>query len=118
VLQIEEGTMRSTARLCAVALLAAAPAASCTWVPLTESGGRVLVADATRIDRCEKLGSTRSKTSDRVVFFQRTERKVSEELATLARNEAAQMGGDTVVPLGEPEDGRQAFDVYRCGPGA
>ena len=41
--------------------------------------------------------------------------KVAGELATLARNSAAQLGGDTVVATSEITDGSQTFAVYRCG---
>jgi hypothetical protein len=49
-----------------------------------------------------------------VLIFARTQRKVHEELESLARNEAATMGGNAVAPTGEPAEGRQSFDVYRC----
>jgi hypothetical protein len=37
-------------------------------------------------------------------------------LVALARNEAALMGGDTVVAESPVKDGRQLFGVYRCRP--
>jgi hypothetical protein len=43
-------------------------------------------------------------------------RKVAGELEALARNEAALMGGDTVVAELPVKDGRQVFGVYRCQP--
>jgi len=89
----------------------------CTWVPLTSEGENVRIRRASEVAACEKLGTTTSKTADRVVLFARTDRKVHDELESLARNEAAEMGGDTVVPTGPVSEGRQAFDVYRCGPG-
>ena len=88
---------------------------SCTWVPLTDEGQsvRVLQADATA--DCKKVGRIGSKTADRVVIFARSDRKVREELEFLARNEASDLGGDAIVPIGTPTtNGRQSFDVYRC----
>jgi hypothetical protein len=39
---------------------------------------------------------------------------VATELATLARNEASNFGGDTVVPTSTVDNGRQSFGVYKC----
>jgi hypothetical protein len=35
-------------------------------------------------------------------------------MQALARNSAADMGGDTVVPVSEIQDGKQTFEVYKC----
>jgi hypothetical protein len=40
---------------------------------------------------------------------------VAEELATLARNEGALLGGDTVAAESPVAEGRQTFGVYQCG---
>ena len=89
-------------------------AVGCTWVPLTTEGEEVRVVDATEVADCQKLGTTTSKTATRVVIFARTDRKVHEELESLARNEAAEMGGDAILTTGAPREGRQSFEVYRC----
>ncbi|HXV35883.1 MAG TPA: DUF4156 domain-containing protein [Myxococcota bacterium] len=89
-------------------------AVACTWVSLTPEGEGVQILRAGEVSDCEKLGKASSKTAERVLLFARTERKMREELEALARNEAAEMGGDAIVPLGAPAGGRQSFDVYRC----
>jgi len=86
----------------------------CHWVPLTEGGARVRLLRSEQAAECEEIGTVNAKTSDRVIIFARTERKVREELESLARNEAAEMGGDAVVPIGRIETGRQSFAVHRC----
>ena len=63
---------------------------------------------------CTKVGTARANTQDSVGFIARSQRNIDEELLTLARNEAAKIGGDALVALGEPEDGHQEFEVYRC----
>ena len=50
------------------------------------------------------------------MVFNRDPEKVASELADLARNEAALMRGDTIVPASEIIDGRRSFDVYQCFP--
>jgi hypothetical protein len=86
----------------------------CTWVPITSEGQNVRIARSTEVADCKKIGTTTAKTSDRAVFFARSDRKMREELDALARNEAAELGGDAVVAHGSAKDGRQTFDVYRC----
>lgn len=89
--------------------------AGCTWVALTPEGRNINVLQDTDVADCQKLGKTTSTTTARVAFFPRSNRKVREELEFLARNEAAEMGGDAIVPLGTPVKGRQSFEMYRCG---
>ena len=98
--------------LCAVAL----SAFCCTWVSVTEKGQNVRVLEANEVAGCAKVGNVGTKTTDHVTIFARSERKIQQELESLARNEATELGGDAVVPIGTEEEGRQSFDVYRCQP--
>jgi len=89
---------------------------ACTWVSVTEAGEQVRVLRADAVAGCEKIGNVSAKTADRVTIFARSDRKVQTELESLARNEATELGGDAIVPIGSPANGRQSFDVYRCTP--
>ena len=86
----------------------------CNWVPLTSEGENVRVLQSSAVSDCQKVGKVSSKTSDRIFIFARTDRKVREELESLARNEAVDLNGDAIVPIGTEADGRQSFEVYRC----
>lgn len=97
--------------VCAVALCVS----GCTWVSVTEEGKDVRVLRANATAGCEKIGNVSAKTTDHVTIFARSDRKIQEELESLARNEATELGGDAIVPVGSAVDGRQSFDVYRCG---
>jgi hypothetical protein len=83
-------------------------------VKVTEGGEAVRVATPGEVATCESKGRTHAQTTDRVVIFARRDPPIQLELESLARNEAAQMGGDTIVPATAIEGGRQTFDVYRC----
>lgn len=89
---------------------------ACTWVPLTPEGETVRVARADEVRDCERKGEVASILKSRVAGFERKPGKVADELVALARNEAALMGGDTVVAESPVKDGRQMFGVYRCRP--
>jgi hypothetical protein len=90
------------------------PALGCTWVPLTSEGEKIRVLQASAVTDCQKVGKVTSKTSDRIWIFARTDRKVREELESLSRNEAVDLNGDAIVPIGAVTEGRQTFEVYRC----
>jgi len=87
----------------------------CTWIKLTDAGAEVAQGSAAGVTDCELVGAVTASTQNRVVL-ERGRGKVAEELIVLARNEAATLGGDTIVPAGPMVDGRQDFEVYRCGP--
>jgi hypothetical protein len=63
---------------------------------------------------CTRLGSTHAQVLSKILFFDRSEKKMSEELTTLARNSATNMGGNVVIAEGEIASGEQTFGVYRC----
>jgi len=90
-------------------------AGSCSWVKSTESGARVRVATAGEVEGCADAGTTHVSVMDKLGVVERNQAKVAGELATLARNSAAQLGGDTVVAITEIVDGAQTFAVYQCG---
>src|SRR5262245_62571008 len=94
--------------------LAGALALACTWVKLTPGGEAVRLAKENEVRGCETKGRTHAQTTDRVVIFARSDTKIQAELASLARNEAALMGGDAIVAARPIERGRQTFDVYLC----
>ena len=100
-----------SALLCLSLLISA-----CTWVKPTERGTNVKVAGPGEVSHCRKIGTSTVSVLDNVAGLPRSYRTLTEELATLARNEAANLNGDTVVPAGEIVNGQQVFDVYDCHP--
>ncbi len=87
----------------------------CTWVRTTPAGEAVRVANhANDIAGCKNLGETTVSLLDKVGYFYRDPNKVKDELAILGSNAAADMGGDTILPVSEIEHGQRTFAVYRC----
>lgn len=91
-------------------------ASACTWVKPTPAGEGVRVADAEAVGACERKGKVTVSLKSRVAGVERKPTKVANELSTLARNEGALLGGDTVVAEGAVSEGRQVFGVYDCTP--
>jgi hypothetical protein len=87
---------------------------ACTWVKVNEDATRVAVTDLAHVTNCEKVRNVNVKVKASVGPMDRSSTKVATELATLARNEAINFGGDTVAPTSEIRDGRQSFGVYKC----
>ncbi|SDH06460.1 MULTISPECIES: DUF4156 domain-containing protein [unclassified Nitrosomonas] len=89
---------------------------SCTWVKVTSKGEGVrLVQSARAVEPCKKLGRVETKVVSKIVL-NRDPEKVAGELADLARNEAALINGDTIVPVSGINEGRRSFNVYQCFP--
>ncbi len=97
-----------------VTVLLAFSLTACAWVKVTGKGEGVRVLQSAQsLESCKKLGNVNSKVISQFIFDRDAE-KVAGELADLARNEAALMGGDTVVPVSKIIDGRRSFAVYQC----
>ncbi len=85
------------------------------WVKLTEGGEKVRVLKEKEIATCKLLGKTTVSLKSKVGPFKRKKKKVVTELKVLGRNSAADMGGDTIVGKQiSVDEGKQAFDVYKC----
>lgn len=89
--------------------------AACTWVKMSPGGDSVRVVTGSQsLSACEKRGEVEVSVKDRLGPITRNEIKVRDELETLARNEAIDLGADTVQPRSEPRDGVQRFAAFRC----
>lgn len=86
----------------------------CSWVNLSPKGESVRVVSETAVLKCKHLGKAGVNVVDRIAGIYRSYDAMEAELAVLGRNSAAQMGGDTVVPLTDIVNGEQTFGVYRC----
>jgi len=93
----------------------AASTGACTWVKTTPEGEPVRVATAEAVTDCTRQGKVTVSLKSRVAGVERKPTKVAEELATLARNEGAALGGNTVVAETTVKDGSQVYGVYQCG---
>lgn len=85
----------------------------CSYVHLTDAGSQVRQATAADITNCEDAGMVTSNTKSKVVV-NRNAGKVQEELIVLARNTAATLGANAIVPEDDPVSGTQRFHAYKC----
>ena len=88
---------------------------ACTWVKPTSQANNVHVVGQSNLGGCERLGWVEVGVRSELLFdIQRSPAKVKTELETLARNQAAERGADSVIATSEVKNGKQNFDIYRC----
>lgn len=85
----------------------------CAFVSLTDAGANVRQSTAERVSQCKLVATISSQTKDTVVIG-RNSGKVREELIVLARNRAAEIGANAIVPVAEQRNGSQDFSAYSC----
>lgn len=88
--------------------------AGCSWVSLTPGGKKVRILTSAEVVHCKQLGKTNVTVTAKVAGMQRNQKAIQDNLNVLARNAAAAMNGDSIVPESPPKAGKQSFDVYRC----
>ena len=86
----------------------------CALPNLSPAGAGVRLVSADAVGACENLGKVTASVVDKVAGVPRHPDAVQDDLNVTARNSAANMGADTIVPASKVEDGKQAFNVYRC----
>jgi hypothetical protein len=89
-------------------------AAGCALVELTPAGAGVRLATADAVASCQSLGKVTASVMDKVTFVPRDADAVADDLKITARNAAAGMGADSIVPASKIEEGKQTFEAYRC----
>ena len=87
---------------------------ACSGLSLTPDGEKVRILDPSEVSSCREIGKTNTSVTDTVVGVDRPDDTIAKELRVIARNGAARMGGDTIVPLTVIEAGQQTFVVYKC----
>lgn len=102
--------------ICTLPLFFVVVLAGCSFVQPSKSGSNVRIVSTEQVSNCQRLGETTVSTLAHVAGLPRYESSVQDELNTLARNSAADMGADTAVPAGAVKEGKQTFIVYRCLP--
>lgn len=86
----------------------------CTWVEPDEAGSQVRVLYGKTLTSCTHKGDVTVSVKHKVGLYRRNEMKVRDELESLARNEAARIGADSIQAIDEPLNGEQRFGAYDC----
>ncbi len=90
---------------------------SCATVKLSGDGSKARVLGMDEVKKCQNTGSVTVSVNQKTLnVIPKRSSSVANQLQILARNSAVHMGGDTVVPVSNPEYGQQTFAVFRCIP--
>ena len=101
--------MRNQILLYAVTLLFS----GCTFVELSDQGALVKQGNEEDIVNCELIAEVSSQTKDKILI-DRSDTSIRGELTILARNKAAEMGANVIVPSTARDGGVQGFKAYLC----
>jgi hypothetical protein len=91
-------------------------ATACTWVQPDPGAAAIALLEPQEALGCQRLGQTTVSVRDRVAGVQRSPSQVTEELRTLARNSAIDLGGNAIVEEEMVDTSKQRFGIYSCGP--
>ncbi len=86
---------------------------ACSFVQLTDAGNGVAQASSADVVNCQTVGVVSATTRSRALLS-RGDGQIREELIVLARNQAATLGANAIVPIGEANNGNQSFRAYKC----
>lgn len=88
---------------------------ACTWVQLSPEAANVYLRTASQVSECDRVGTANVNALSQIGFIDRSAARLQDELVDLAKNEAARLGGDSVVPESTIDEGKQTFGVFLCG---
>jgi hypothetical protein len=88
----------------------------CAWVQPEPGASRIALIEPSEALECQRLAQTTVSVRDRVAGVQRSPSQIAEELRTLARDSAIDVGGNAILAEEVIEPGKQRFGIYFCGP--
>ena len=96
--------------------MAGVPGCSSMLIEKRPMAWEIPVVAPAAVASCESKGGTLVSVAAYVWFVRRDDDAIEENLLQLARNAAADAGGDTLVKGDSPETGRRNYAIYKCRP--
>ncbi|MFN7712378.1 MAG: DUF4156 domain-containing protein [Curvibacter sp.] len=75
---------------------------------------QVVLAQESQVAKCKLLGRTTFSVLANIGPIARSSEAVEDNLLQMARNDAIDKGGDTVVRGPMPAYGQRIYDIYKC----
>ena len=104
-------------RVAIAASLLLATLAGCTWVTQTPEALQSNIQALDTKDalvRCQQIAANQLKVATKLGALQRMPDDVEHDLRTMAINQAATVGADSVAPLTDVKDGVQTWGLFNC----
>lgn len=87
---------------------------ACTWVKIPPEAEQVVLLPADRVNQCNRVGQINTSVRANLIgSIARNAAKVRDELDNLARQQAYQMGANTIVRQ-SIVDGKGTYMAYGC----
>ncbi|HEY8099502.1 MAG TPA: DUF4156 domain-containing protein [Burkholderiaceae bacterium] len=106
----------SKAMLVITAITVATALSACSNALIDQRVGAelVTVADANQVANCQSKGNVTINVLSKIGFINRSSDNVEANLLKMARNEAIDAHGDTIVKGERADVGTQTFAIYKC----
>ena len=88
------------------------------WVAPSPVSKNVAVMNGVDVASCRLVGKGDLSVPTTLGTLQRMSDDMENDLQTLAKNQAVNVGADTVAPLTVQNGGNQSWGYYACGPAA
>ena len=101
-----------------VPLIAGLNGCASSFIGVREGADRVSLADANQVGGCQSKGGITISVFAKagITGITRSEKDVEANMYQMARNNAVDVGADTVVKGESPEFGKRTFAMYKCRP--
>ena len=83
-------------------------------IEVKKGSDQIVILDANKISGCELKGKVNVSVLSKIGFITRNKEDVEANLDQLARNNALEMQGNTIVKLDSSEFGRREYSIYQC----
>lgn len=105
--------MNKTVQFFALTILFAMLGA-CSFVKLNpQAESTYVLQNENAASNCKLIGKTTASLWSSASTFQ-SDQKIDDQLNTLARNQASEMGGNSVLAITGVENSQRTFNVYKC----
>ena len=84
------------------------------FIEVKKGSDQIVIVGADKISGCELKGKVNVSVLSKIGFITRNKEDVEANLDQLARNNALEMQGNTIVKLNSSEFGRRDFSIYKC----
>ena len=88
---------------------------ACAAVTPHENADQISIVKPEHTADCTKITTTNVGVTNKVGVYNRSDEVVENDLITLGKNRATEIGGDTIVVKEPMKDGKMSFDIYKCG---
>jgi len=85
-----------------------------SFIDVKEGADKISVKEASQVSKCDSKGRVTSSVLSKVLFVDRSQEGVEENLLQMAKNAAIDDGANTIVKGESKKFGERTFLLYNC----